>query len=219
MRYKKRTTQKTPVGLARFGRNGYFCKKYRTDMKKFAILCGLVAAFLCLAQNANAQYITEIHRDRAGFTDQAGLPISDAELINLIGPEIYRETVVGARKQYQVGRKLIIGGAIGMGAGLVSVLGGLGVLAASSEDYTYYDGQYEYRHPESPAGEAFGIMLMATGYVAVIAGGVALDAGIPLHIIGKSRLNWVENDFNGRNHAVTARFGAAPHGVGLTMNF
>jgi len=188
-------------------------------MKKFAILCGLVAAFLCLAQNANAQHITEIHRDRAGFTDQAGLPISDAELINLIGPEIYRETVVGARKQYQVGRKLIIGGAIGMGAGLVSVLGGLGVLAASSEDYTYYDGQYEYRHPESPAGEAFGIMLMATGYVAVIAGGVALDAGIPLHIIGKSRLNWVENDFNGRNHAVTARFGAAPHGVGLTMNF
>jgi len=188
-------------------------------MKKFAILCSIIAAFLCLAQNASAQYATEIHRDRDGFTDQVGRPLTDAELINLIGPEIYRETVIGARKQYNAGRKFIIGGAIGMGAGLVTVLGGLGVLAACSEDYTYYDGQYEYRHPESPAGEAFGIMLMATGYVAVIAGGVALDAGIPLHIIGKSRLNWVENDFNERSHAVTARFGAAPHGIGLTMNF
>ena len=188
-------------------------------MKKFTILCGLVAAFLCLAQNASAQYATEIHRDRAGFTDQVGRPLTDAELINLIGPEIYRETVIGARKQYNAGRKLIIGGAIGMGAGLVSVLGGLGVLAASSEDYTYYDGQYFDRYPDNETGEAIGVLMAATGYVAVIAGGVALDAGIPLHIIGKSRLNWVENDFNERSHAVTARFGAAPHGIGLTMNF
>lgn len=187
-------------------------------MRKFAIFCGLVAAFLCLAQNANAQYATEIHRDRAGFTDQVGRPLTDAELINLIGPEIYRETVIGARKQYNAGRKLIIGGAIGMGAGLVSIFGGLGVLAASHGN-VYYDGQYFDRYPDDEAGEAIAVLMMTTGYVAAIAGGVALDAGIPLHIIGKSRLNWVENDFNERSHAVTARFGAAPHGIGLTMTF
>ena len=187
-------------------------------MKKFAILCSIIAAFLCLAQNASAQYATEIHRDRAGFTDQVGRPLTDAELINLIGPEIYRETVIGARKQYNAGRKLIIGGAIGIGAGLVSAFGGFGVLAASHGN-VYYDGQYFDRYPDNETGEAIGVLMAATGYAAIIAGGVALDAGIPLNIIGKSRLNWVENDFNGRNHAVTARFGAAPHGVGLTMNF
>ena len=37
-------------------------------MRKALILCGLVAAFLCLAQNANAQYA----RQGANIVDKSG---------------------------------------------------------------------------------------------------------------------------------------------------
>ena len=184
-------------------------------MKKFTILCGLVAAFLCLAQNASAQYATEIHRDRAGFTDQVGRPLTDAELIDLIGPEIYRETVVGARKQYNAGRKLITGGAIGVGAGLITMYGGILIVYGSVSAASDISGQRYVDRDQ----EAAGYLIFGLGVTTIALGGLALDAGIPLHIIGKSRLNWVENDFNERSHAVTARFGAAPHGIGLTMTF
>ena len=63
------------------------------------------------------------------------------------------------------------------------------------------------------------MFLLASGYVATIAGGVVLTAGIPLKAIGQSRLNWVENDFNDRSRRASLRFGAAPSGVGLTLRF
>ena len=52
--------------------------------------------------------------------NQDGRRLSDDELIDLIGEDIYFNTVVGARKQYNVGRKLLVGGLIGMGAGYLA---------------------------------------------------------------------------------------------------
>ena len=63
-----------------------------------------------------------------------------------------------------------------------------------------------------------GMVVVAIGAIATALGGAALSAGIPLKVIGQSRLNWVENDYNERQ-GYALRFGAAPHGVGLTMNF
>ena len=178
------------------------------------ILCGIIAAFFCLAQNANAQYI-RIHRDGTDFVDDRGMVLSDQTLIDLVGEDVYFDTVVGARKQYSAGRNLIRSGAITAGAGVVGILGGVIFLAQSEAGYdrvaqTYYD---------MDGMGALGATLVVTGCLAATAGCLLLDAGLPLKIIGQSRLNWVENDFNERNGGYTLHVGAAPHGVGLTLNF
>ena len=195
------------------------------NMKRFALLCGLVAAFLCLTQSAKAQYVQQIHRDGAGFVDERGTALTDREIIDLVGEDIYFDTVVGARKQYTAGRKLIIGGLIGLGAGYISTsLGAYTLVANSEKSVRYYEGDDNYpgRHYESdadPLQVAVGGIMTIGGVLAMAAGAVALDAGIPLKIIGQSRLNWVENDYNDRARDFSLEFGAAPNGIGLTLRF
>ena len=186
-------------------------------MKKIISLCGLVAAFLCLAQNASAQYLpNQIHRDGAGFVDEHHRMLSDGELIDVVGLDVYEQTILGARKQYTAGRKLITGGAIGMGAGLLGTLAGTALLVAGSATY-YENGQTRYEIADESYAIGGGVLL-ALGASALAAGSAALSAGIPLKVIGQSRLNWVENDYNERQ-GYTLHVGAAPHGVGLTLNF
>lgn len=191
-------------------------------MKRFLLISGLFAAFLCLTQNANAQY-AQIHRDGSRFVDNAGITLSDQELIDLVGDDVYFDTVVGARKQYNAGRRLVRGGAISAGVGLTSMLGGTALMLANSTGRSHY---YDYDYDQiqdyfegDETGLAIGVLLFAGGYVATIAGGIVLTAGIPLKVIGQSRLNWVENDFNERSRRASLRFGAAPSGVGLTLKF
>jgi hypothetical protein len=59
---------------------------------------------------------------------------------------------------------------------------------------------------------------MVIGSVATALGGTALTVGIPLKIIGQSRLNWVENDYNDRQR-ISLNVGATPSGVGLALRF
>lgn len=191
-------------------------------MKRFAFLCGLVVALLFQTQNAKAQYVQQIHRDGAGFVDDRGMSLSDKDIIDLVGEDIYFETVVGARKQYKAGRKLIVGGIIGMGAGyLAASLGTYTLVANTERPARYYNDNYPDRYDyESDSYEAVAAGLLAFGGImAMAAGSAALSAGIPLKIIGQSRLNWVENDFNDRNRDFSLEFGAAPNGIGLTLKF
>ena len=194
-------------------------------MKKIAILCGLVAALLCLAQRANAQYV-QIHRDGAGFVDNRGTHLTNQEIRDLVGEDVYFDTVVGAQKQYRIGRNLIRGGAITAGAGLVSALTGVALIAANSEDrlVVYNDPQYRgYRErvytDEDEFATATGALFLVGGYLAMFTGATLLEVGIPLKIIGQSRLNWVENDYNDYSRNVSLHVGAAPNGVGLTLRF
>ena len=194
-------------------------------MKKIAILCGLVAALLCLTQRANAQYI-QIHRDGAGFVDNRGMHLTNQEIRDLVGEDVYFDTVVGAQKQYRAGRNLIRSGAITAGAGLVSALTGVALIAANSEDrlVVYNDPQYYgYRErvytDEDEFASATGALFLVGGYLAMFTGAALLEVGIPLKIIGQSRLNWVENDYNDYSRNVSLHVGAAPNGVGLTLRF
>ena len=186
-------------------------------MKNLTTLCGLVAAILCLTQNANAQYLpAQIHRAGDRFVDEHRRMLSDSELIDAVGIDIFEETVIGARKQYNAGRKLVTGGAIGMGAGLLGTLAGAALIAASGATY-YESGQTRYEIVDEDSAIA-GAVLLAFGISGMAAGSCALSAGIPLKVIGQSRLNWVENDYN--EHPVyTLHVGATPHGVGLALNF
>ena len=190
-------------------------------MKRIVLLSCLLFACLFFPRNAQAQYAPQIHRDRDGFVGQDGRRLSDAELIDLVGEDIYFDTVVGARKQYNAGRKLLTGGLLGVGLGYLAASGGTYMLVDVSERRVrreMEDGRRHYNNwPESFYAGA-GTLLAITGYTALISGFMALDAGIPLKIIGQSRLNWVENDFNDRQR-LTGRIGPAEHGFGLTLNF
>ena len=83
------------------------------NMRKALILCGFVAAFLCLAQNANAQIAGPIHRDGAFLADQRGNILSNQEVLTLVGQDIYNQTYVGAQKQRKAGKALISTGSPG----------------------------------------------------------------------------------------------------------
>ena len=184
-------------------------------MKRIAILCGLVAAFLSFAQSAKAQYLpTQIHRDKATFVDERGRTLSDSELVNAVGAEIFTETVIGARKQYTAGRKLLISGIAGAGVGVAGILGGTAMVAAAgphkdADDKLYFDDEDK---------AVTGSVVVMLGTIATAMAGTALTVGIPLKVIGQSRLNWVENDYNERQ-GYTLHLGTAPSGVGLTVTF
>ena len=130
-----------------------------------------------------------IHRDKTSFITEEGMQLSDSELISIIGMDTFTETVVGARKQYEAGGSLIFGGLLAFGSG---------ILCYALE---VYDSD-------------FGYLLTET---LLIGGSAALDAGIVLRIIGKSRLNWVESYANNRNYSIN--LGTTSNGFGISMKF
>ena len=172
---------------------------------RFAFFCGLVAALLCLTQNANAQYA----RKGADLVSQNGVTLSDQDIMSIVGNDVFDQTVIGARKQYKAGKGLITGGIIGIGAGLAgSVLSG--VKAAN-------DG---YKDFETAVENDGAVLAMYLGSVAALSlGSAALTAGIPLKIIGKKRLDWVAEEANRVSGNVSLNVGATPNGFGIALNF
>ena len=177
---------------------------------RFPFFCGLVAALLCLTQNANAQYV---QRHKANIVDANGSILSDAQVLDLVGEEIFNETYVGAKKQYNAGRKMLIGGAIGAGAGLATSL--IGFNLAYDSAYLQENGKVAYRNE---AEAAIGFLCYYGGVVVAGLGLSVLEAGIPLHIIGKKRLDWVAEEGSKASN-LTFHAGATPNGVGLTLRF
>lgn len=172
---------------------------------RFAFFCGIIAALLCLTQNANAQYA----RKGADLVSQNGFTLSDQEIINIVGNDVFDQTVIGARKQYKAGKGLITGGILGIGAGLAgSVLAG--VKAAN-------DGYNDFQRAVENDGS---VLAMYLGSVAALSlGSAALTAGIPLKVIGKKRLDWVAEEANRVSGNVTLNVGATPNGFGIALNF
>lgn len=177
---------------------------------RFAFFCGLLAAFLCLTQNADAQYV---QRHKANLVDVNGNILSDTEVLDLVGEEIFHETYVGAQKQYNAGRKMLIGGAIGAGAGLATSL--IGFNLAYDSAYLQENGKIAYR---KEAEAAIGFLCYYGGAVVACLGLSVLEAGIPLHIIGKKRLDWVAEEGSKASN-VSFNVGATPNGMGLTLRF
>ena len=152
-------------------------------MKKlFIVLFGI----LCLGMSqAQAQYISF---NKGHVSDETGAVLNDDQILQLIGSQIYDETYVGAMKQLKVGKRLITWGAVGAGVGVATA-----VACAVTGDWYSHLSEEEYVFTNSEK------MLMA-GYVGGIIvaalGGTALDVGIPFACIGKSRLNWIAENYN-----------------------
>lgn len=210
--YKNQASAENCQSVAFPRQNDYICMiqnyKKLKKMRKALILCGFVAAFLCLAQNANAQIAGPIHRDGAYLADQRGNILSNQEVLTLVGQDIYNQTYVGAQKQYKAGNGLIWGGVAGVGLGLVgAVLTGVQVGKKN-----YSDVETALKNDSSIAG-----MYLASTAV-MSAGATALSAGIVLKTIGKKRLNWVEGQANATK-GYSLNLGATPNGVGIAVRF
>ena len=172
---------------------------------RFSIFCGLVAAFLCLAQSANAQYA----RKGNHIVDQNGVALSNQEIIDLVGNDVYEQTVVGAWKQYKAGKSLITGGVLSISAGF-----------AGAFLTGYKAGKAGYNSLEQAIDNDSSILIMYLGSVAAASlGSAALTAGIPLKIIGKKRLDWVSEEANRVSGNVSLNVGATPNGFGIALNF
>ena len=182
-------------------------------MKKILIISGMIAAFLCLTQNANAQYAGPIHRQGANLADMRGNVLTDHEVLSLIGEQIYDETYLGACKQRKAGKTLIWSGIDGMVGGAVLYGVGFSKIAGSvNQNSSNEEIQRALENNPGSAGMILG------GNLLMSAGAIALDAGIPLAIIGKKRLNWIADDYNARK-GLAYQVGVTPSGVGLALRF
>ena len=172
---------------------------------RFAFFCGIVAALLCLTQNANAQYA----RKGADLVSQNGVVLSDQDIVNLVGSDVFEQTVVGARKQYKAGKSLITGGIIGIGAGLAGAF----VTGYKAGKAGYNDMQTALSDDGSIAA-----LYLASAAAASI-GSAALTGGIVMKIIGNKRLDWVSEEANRVSGNVSLNVGATPNGMGIVLNF
>jgi hypothetical protein len=172
---------------------------------RFAFFCGIVAALLCLTQNANAQYA----RDGYHIVNQNGVALSNQEIIDLVGVDVYEQTVLGAWKQYKAGKSLITGGIIGIGAGLAGAF----VTGYKAGKAGYNDMQTALSDDGSIAA------LYLASAAAASLGSAALTGGIVMKIIGNKRLDWVSEEANRVSGNVSLNVGATPNGMGIVLNF
>ena len=181
-------------------------------MKRIAILCGLIAALLCLTQNASAQYA----RKGANIVDKNGYVLSDSQLINVVGQNVFDQTVVGARKQYKSGKTLIWGGVAGMAAGFAGVV--YSIVKLNDAGYQNLDlTNPDHIKTVMDNDPSIGAMYLGSSALTSL-GGTAFTAGVVLKTIGKKRLNWVEDQANSAK-GYTLNIGTTRNGMGLYLTF
>ena len=121
-----------------------------------------------------------------------------------IGDQIYDETYTGARKQFRAGKTLALVGIPTLIAGTCLMIAGICNFSEDSDT------------------------LWLTGAMLGYAGGVCVDVGVPLWIIGSKRMKWVASAYNSRlSSSLDRPAGSRPRpyvstsstGIGLALNF
>lgn len=120
--------------------------------------------------------------------------LSEQEILDAIGNEVYEETYVGALRQRNAGRGLVISGGVVTAVGLGAYIGSAYGLTQGNKGFY-------------PLG------VLSIGTMAI--GSTLLAVGIPLLVIGNKRLHWVVDNANQQPMIITP----APSGVGLCLNF
>ena len=191
-------------------------------MKKIIVLAIAAVAFIASGITANAQYRPgTLSQHRAGLEDENGHTLTDQEVFQLIGEDVYNQTYVGATKQYKTGKILTIVGAATAGVGLVGTIAGSVATAYAIENghvtYETQNGQKVVKGYDDKA--ALAVLGFAAGISLLAAGNICLSAGIPLQIIGKKRLDWIATEYNHSNYSANIRFGAGQYGTGVVLSF
>ena len=191
-------------------------------MKKIIVLAIAAIAFIASGVTANAQYRpSTLSQHRAGLEDENGHTLTDQEVFELIGEDVYNQTYVGATKQYKTGKILTIVGAATTGVGLVGTIAGSVATAYAIENghvtYETKNGKRVVKDFDNKA--ALAAVGFAGGVALLAAGDICLSVGIPLQIIGKKRLNWIATEYNHSNYSANIRFGAGQYGTGVVLSF
>lgn len=191
-------------------------------MKKIIVLVIAAVAFIASGVTANAQYRpSTLSQHRAGLEDENGHALTDQEVFQLIGEDVYNQTYVGATKQYKTGKILTIVGAATTGVGLVGTIAGSVATAYAIENghvtYETKNGKRVVKDFDNKA--ALAAVGFAGGVALLAAGDICLSVGIPLQIIGKKRLDWIATEYNHSNYSANIRFGAGQYGTGVVLSF
>ena len=191
-------------------------------MKKIIVLAIAAVAFIASGITANAQYRPgTLSQHRAGLEDESGHTLTDQEVFQLIGEDVYNQTYAGACKQYKTGKILTIVGAATAGVGLVGTMAGSAAFAYAVENghitFEEKNGQRVVKDYDKQA--ALAVLGLAAGATLLAAGDICLSVGIPLQIIGKKRLDWIATEYNHSNYSANIRFGAGQYGTGVVLSF
>lgn len=192
-------------------------------MKKLFVIALAAVALVASSVVASAQYKpSSLSRYRADLQDQNGQVLSDQEVFQLIGEDIYNETYKGARTQYKAGNALIIAGAATAGVGLVGTVAGVlaidyGIKNGAIVVVESKKGQYDLT--KCTQNGKLAILGYAGGVTLLAVGATCLAVGIPLKVIGTKRLNWVAEDYNNNAVAANLNVGFTANGAGLVLNF
>ena len=160
------------------------------------------AAEMSSRQGSEPNIVPGQIRYRGGdLVDSEGNVIKPEDIRFYIGNQIYEDTYVGARKQLRSGKTLVWIGAPVAVAGIVMMI------ALNSMEYD--DGEYYDYGPYS------------AGLLVGLAGSTCIDVGIPLLVIGKKRLEWIADDYNGRLHGSRRQpyISTSSKGFGIALNF
>ncbi|MBQ9888768.1 MAG: hypothetical protein IJM41_05960 [Bacteroidales bacterium] len=183
-------------------------------MKKFFII---LFGVLCLGMSqAQAQYNpASLTFSKGQFFDQNGTVLNVDQISQIIGSDIFNETYLGAMKQYKAGKNLVTAGAVGLGVGVAAAVG----CVVSGDWYSkMYDDEEDYTPTNSEKTLMAGFV---GGVIVAILGGTALDVGIPLLSIGKSRLSWIADNYNetrGAQNTVALRVTGCSAGPGIGVS-
>lgn len=190
----------------------------------------LLLALLCSAGcwTASAQWAPESLNYGWGHLRDGKHKLSDLEVQEIIGQDIYQQTYVSARKQYKAGLGLLIGG------GAVS-LGGM-IITGRSESFvkdkgkkaiwtlvkeSWNKGEIDGSHMDQAAEDiAKGLVWYFCGAGISYVGTIVLRVGIPIFIVGSKRLDWIADDYNERHQQTPVlEMTATPYGPGLRLSF
>lgn len=105
-----------------------------------------------------------------------GKILSNEEVLNLVGNDIYSNTYVGAIRQERLLKPLVISGGVVATVSLGLMIAGFVILQNGEWGYSGY--------------------YLVPGCILFAAGNGALATGITFHTIGKSRLNWIADQYN-----------------------
>lgn len=192
-------------------------------MKKLIFLAFAAVAFLASGIVASAQYApTSLTNYRGSLQDQNGHTLTEAEAIQLVGEDIYNATYKGACKQYKAGNTLVIVGSIVAGVGTVGTIAGYAATnyAIERNHITFEEKNGKKVITSMDDKAKLAVTGLIGGLTLLVAGEVALAAGIPLKIIGNKRIDWVAGQYNRANTPVASiRFGAGQYGTGVVLNF
>ena len=156
--------------------------------------------------SALSQMPQKLEQTRGRLEDENGHLLTDNEAALILPRNLYQDTYIGATKQFKIGWNIEKSGIIvsGVGTGILAA-SGISFLLNSQKGYVrcndgniYYGGLVYRDISKAPITQG----IFTCGAIVTGVGLVLLGVGIPLHCIGRSRLYWVADQYNGTGLAL-----------------